>query len=82
MSLINKKFKKAIVDAGMIMFEQGLTVGIYASVFGVLNEDFPGVSEDFVQIIGDKSINCDYPFPVLPNWRKTLLRHWETVMLY
>ena len=36
---------------------------VYSSVFGVLNEDIPGVSEDFVQLVGDKIINCDYALP-------------------
>ena len=39
---------------------------IYSSVFGVLNEDLPGISEDFVQIVGDKIINCDYALPGTP----------------
>lgn len=36
---------------------------VYSSVFGVLYEDVPGISEDFVQLIGDKVINCDYALP-------------------
>ncbi|MDC7233717.1 MAG: class II aldolase/adducin family protein [Spirochaetales bacterium] len=39
---------------------------VYSSVFGVLGEDLPGVSEDFVQIIGDKIINCEYALPGTP----------------
>ncbi len=36
---------------------------VYSSVFGVIYEDIPGISEDFVQLIGDKVINCDYALP-------------------
>ena len=36
---------------------------IYSSVFGVIYEDIPGISEDFVQLIGDKVINCKYALP-------------------
>ncbi len=39
---------------------------IYSSVFGVLREDIPGISEDFVQIVGDKIINCEYSLPGTP----------------
>jgi L-fuculose-phosphate aldolase len=39
---------------------------IYSSVFGVLREDIPGISEDFVQIVGDKIINCEYALPGTP----------------
>lgn len=36
---------------------------VYSAVFGVLGEDLPGVSEDFVQLVGDKIINCRYALP-------------------
>ncbi|QTQ14246.1 class II aldolase/adducin family protein [Treponema parvum] len=36
---------------------------IYSSVFGVTGQDIPGISEDFVQIVGDKIINCKYSLP-------------------
>ena len=36
---------------------------VYSSVFGVIYEDIPGISEDFVQLIGDKVINCKYALP-------------------
>ena len=39
---------------------------VYSSVFGVLREDIPGISEDFVQLVGDKIINCDYALPGTP----------------
>lgn len=36
---------------------------VYSSVFGVIYEDIPGIGEDFVQLIGDKVINCAYALP-------------------
>jgi L-fuculose-phosphate aldolase len=36
---------------------------VYSSVFGVIYEDIPGISEDFVQLVGDKVINCKYALP-------------------
>jgi L-fuculose-phosphate aldolase len=147
LSKISRELKKAIVDAGMNMFEQGLTVGtwgnistrdpetgliyikpsgmpypdikeedivvmnsdfevveghrkpsiefnfhiavmnarkdvnvvihthpIYSSVFGVLCEDLPGISEDFVQIIGDKIINCEYALPGTPELAENVVK--------
>lgn len=136
MSLVRKKFKQFIVEGGMRLYEQGLTVGtwgnlsirdpetnlfyikpsgmpypeirtddivvmnekteiieghrkpsiefnfhiaimnhredvnsvihyhpVYSSVFGVLYEDIPGIGEDFVQLVGDRVINCKYALP-------------------
>jgi L-fuculose-phosphate aldolase len=36
---------------------------VYSSVFGVLYEDIPGIGEDFVQLVGDRVINCKYALP-------------------
>lgn len=36
---------------------------VYSAVFGVLREDIPGISEDFVQLVGDKIVNCEYALP-------------------
>jgi len=47
---------------------------IYSSVFGVLNEDLPGISEDFVQIVGDKIINCDYALPGTPELAENVVK--------
>ena len=47
---------------------------VYSSVFGVLNEDLPGISEDFVQIIGDKIINCDYALPGTPELAENVVK--------
>jgi len=147
LALINKALKQAIVDGGMSLFSQGLTVGtwgnisirdtetgliyikpsgmpypditaddvvvmnekfevveghrkpsiefnfhiaimnsrkdvnvvihthpIYSSVFGVLIEDLPGISEDFVQIVGDKIINCDYALPGTPELAENVVK--------
>jgi L-fuculose-phosphate aldolase len=43
---------------------------IYSSVFGVIREDLPGISEDFVQIVGDKIVNCEYSLPGTPELAK------------
>lgn len=40
---------------------------IFSSVFGVTRQDIPGISEDFVQIVGDKIINCEYALPGTPD---------------
>jgi len=32
----------------------------------VTGQDIPGISEDFVQIVGDKVINCEYSLPGTP----------------
>jgi len=39
---------------------------LYSSVLGVDCMDLPGVSEDFVQIVGDKIICCEYALPGTP----------------
>lgn len=36
---------------------------IYSSAFAATRMDIPGISEDFVQIVGDKVINCKYSLP-------------------
>lgn len=46
---------------------------IYSSVFGVLREEIPGISEDFVQIVGDKVICCEYALPGTPQLAKNLV---------
>lgn len=39
---------------------------IFSSAFAVTRQDIPGISEDFVQIVGDKVINCEYSLPGTP----------------
>ncbi len=46
---------------------------VYSSVFGVIREDLPGISEDFVQIVGDKIINCEYSLPGTPELAKNVV---------
>ncbi len=36
---------------------------VFSAVFGVIQEDIPGVSEDFVQLVGSRVINCTYALP-------------------
>jgi L-fuculose-phosphate aldolase len=36
---------------------------VYSAVLGVLGWDLPGISEDFVQLVGDKIVNCRYALP-------------------
>jgi L-fuculose-phosphate aldolase len=36
---------------------------VYSAVMGVIREDLPGISEDFVQLVGDKMVNCEYALP-------------------
>jgi len=39
---------------------------VYSSAFGVTRQDIPGISEDFVQLVGDKIINAEYSLPGTP----------------
>lgn len=39
---------------------------LHSSVLGVNRMELPGVSEDFVQIVGDKIICCEYALPGTP----------------
>lgn len=36
---------------------------VYSAVLGVLGTDLPAVSEDFVQLVGDRITNCAYALP-------------------
>jgi L-fuculose-phosphate aldolase len=47
---------------------------VYSSVFGVINEDIPGIGEDFVQLVGDKIINCDYALPGTPELAENVVK--------
>ncbi len=38
----------------------------YSAVLGVLGEDLPGICEDFVQLVGDRIVNCGYALPGTP----------------
>jgi len=63
---IEYNFHIAIMNARKDVNAVLHTHPIYSSVFGVLREDIPGISEDFVQIVGDKIINCEYSLPGTP----------------
>lgn len=39
---------------------------VYSAVLGTLGMDLPGICEDFVQLVGDKIINCKYALPGTP----------------
>lgn len=36
---------------------------VYSAVLGALGIDLPGICEDFVQLVGDRIINCAYALP-------------------
>ncbi len=46
---------------------------VYSSAFAVTGEEIPGISEDFVQIVGDKVINCEYSLPGTPELAKNVV---------
>ncbi|NCB01694.1 MAG: class II aldolase/adducin family protein [Spirochaetia bacterium] len=46
---------------------------IYSTAFSVARKDIPGISEDFVQIVGDKVINCEYSLPGTPELAKNVV---------
>jgi L-fuculose-phosphate aldolase len=47
---------------------------IYSSAFSVTGQEIPGISEDFVQIVGDKVINCDYSLPGTPELAQNVVK--------
>jgi L-fuculose-phosphate aldolase len=46
---------------------------IYSSAFAVTGLEIPGISEDFVQIVGDKVINCAYSLPGTPELARNVV---------
>ncbi len=36
---------------------------VYSAALGTLDWDLPGISEDFVQLVGEKIVNCEYALP-------------------
>lgn len=36
---------------------------VYSAVLGTLGIDLPGICEDFVQLVGDRIVNCSYALP-------------------
>ena len=47
---------------------------IYSSVLGVNHMELPGISEDFVQIVGDKVICSDYALPGTPELAENVIK--------
>jgi L-fuculose-phosphate aldolase len=60
---IEFRFHIAIMNARKDVNAVIHTHPIFSSAFGVTGQDIPGISEDFVQIVGDKIINCGYSLP-------------------
>ncbi len=46
---------------------------VYSAVLGVLGEDLPGVCEDFVQLVGDRIVNCGYALPGTPELARNVV---------
>lgn len=70
---IEFNFHIAIMNARQDVNAVIHTHPIYSSVFGVIQEDLPGISEDFVQIVGDKIVNCEYSLPGTPELAKNVV---------
>jgi len=47
---------------------------LYSSVLGVNGMELPGISEDFVQIVGDKMICSDYELPGTPALARSVVK--------
>ena len=47
---------------------------LYSSVLGVNGMDLPGISEDFVQIVGDKMICSEYALPGTPELARNAIK--------
>jgi L-fuculose-phosphate aldolase len=60
---IEYQFHIAIMNARKDVNAVIHTHPIYSSAFAVTRQDIPGISEDFVQIVGNKVINCKYSLP-------------------
>ncbi len=50
------------------------THSLYSSVLGVNLMELPGISEDFVQIVGDKIICCEYALPGTPELARNVVQ--------
>ena len=75
---IEYNFHIAIMNARKDVNAVIHTHPIYSSVFGVLREDIPGISEDFVQIVGDRIINCEYSLPGTPELAANVVKSLGT----
>jgi L-fuculose-phosphate aldolase len=47
---------------------------IYSSVLGVNHMDLPGISEDFVQIVGEKIVCSEYALPGTPQLAENVIK--------
>jgi len=56
----------SIMNARPDIFAIIHTHPIYSSVFGVLHEAIPAISEDFAQLVGDRALCCEYAMPGTP----------------
>jgi len=50
------------------------THSLYSTVLGVNGMELPGISEDFVQIVGDKMVCSEYALPGTPDLARNVLR--------
>ncbi len=46
---------------------------VYSAVLGALGMDLPAISEDFVQLVGEKIINCAYALPGTPELARNIV---------
>lgn len=61
---------KARSDIGSVIH----THPIYSSVLGVNHMELPGISEDFVQLVGEKIVCSDYALPGTPQLAENVIR--------
>lgn len=57
---------------------------LYSTVLGVCRMELPGISEDFVQIVGDKAICAEYALPGTPELGRNAAKAlgiWNAVLL-
>lgn len=71
---IEHHFHIAILNARKDVNSVVHTHPIFSSAFGVTGMDIPGISEDFVQIVGDKIINCEYALPGTPQLAENVVK--------
>ena len=67
---IEHHFHIAILNARKDVNAVIHTHPIYSSAFGATGVDIPGISEDFVQIVGDLVTSCKYALPGTPELAK------------
>lgn len=61
---------KARADVGAVIH----THPVYSSVLGVNHMELPGISEDFVQIVGEKIVCSEYALPGTPELAENVIR--------